>query len=176
MGNYTRPYLRVANVFDGYLDLNDIKEMDFNETAFKTLSLRAGDILLAEGQSRELVGRSAIYRDEVPGACYQNTLLRFRARPQVLFEYAHAYFQHLLYSGGFARIARQTTSIAHLRVDKFCALPFLLPPIKVQKGLVQELNTILAVTQIAQKRLEKSRLLATNLAQELFTAARVARS
>jgi type I restriction enzyme S subunit len=167
-GKYTRPYLRVANVFDGWLSLDDIKEMDFDETAYKTLALKPGDILLAEGQSRELVGRSAIYRGEIPGACYQNTLLRFRVAEGLLPEFAHAYFQHLLYSGGFARIARQTTSIAHLRVDKFCALPFLLPPTDVQADLVRTLTAVGEARQTLRQRLDTSRQLAARLAEELF--------
>src|ERR1700690_2452052 len=42
-----------------------------------------GDVLLNEGQSLELVGRCAIYRDEYPEPCaIQNQLLRFRPRPE----------------------------------------------------------------------------------------------
>ena len=40
----------------------------------ETYELQVRDILLNEGQSRELVGRPAIYRGEVPGSCFQNTL------------------------------------------------------------------------------------------------------
>lgn len=60
-GAHTRPYLRVANVFDGYFDYSDVLEMDFDERDFETFKLEQGDILLNEGQSRELVGRCAIY-------------------------------------------------------------------------------------------------------------------
>src|ERR1051326_198073 len=63
-GNFTAPYLRVANVYDGFITTNDVLEMDFNAADFATYQLVPGDILLNEGQSRELVGRSAIYRGE----------------------------------------------------------------------------------------------------------------
>ena len=66
-GTNMRPYLRVANVFDGYLDLNDVLSMDFDERDCARYVLQPGDILLNEGQSRELVGRSCIYRGEVEG-------------------------------------------------------------------------------------------------------------
>src|SRR5206468_3471758 len=57
-------YLRVANVFDGYLDTIDVFEMPFTAKERERYLLKNGDILLNEGQSLELVGRSAIYRGE----------------------------------------------------------------------------------------------------------------
>ena len=90
-------------------------------------SLEDGDILLNEGQSRELVGRSAIFRGEVPDACFQNTLVRFRPGTSVLGPYAHRYFQHCMYAGTFAAVAKQTTFIAHLGAQNLAALPIPLP-------------------------------------------------
>ena len=78
-GPNMRPYLRVANVLEDRLDLSDIMEMCFSEREVQRYELRSGDILLNEGQSPHLVGRPAMYRGEVDGACFQNTLIRFRA-------------------------------------------------------------------------------------------------
>ena len=80
-----RPYLRVANVYEDRLDLSDVKQMNFTPNEYETFHLRDGDILLNEGQSIELVGRPAMYRGEVPGACFQNTLVRFRPEPSVIY-------------------------------------------------------------------------------------------
>ena len=88
--------------------------------------LRDGDILLNEGHSRELVGRSAIFRGEVRGACFQ-TLVRFRLAPSNLSAYAQRYFQYCLNSGTFAAIAKQTTSIAHLGAQSLADLPIPIP-------------------------------------------------
>ncbi|MCU0786461.1 MAG: restriction endonuclease subunit S, partial [Verrucomicrobia bacterium] len=55
-----RPYLRVANVMDGYIDASDVNSMLFTDSEFERFKLRTGDILLNEGQSLELVGRPAI--------------------------------------------------------------------------------------------------------------------
>jgi Type I restriction modification DNA specificity domain len=86
------PYLRVMNVFEDRIDTEDIMKMDFSLEDFERYRLESGDILLNEGQSRELVGRSAIYRGEVPGACFTNTLVRFHPDapigpdyPQIVF-------------------------------------------------------------------------------------------
>jgi hypothetical protein len=73
-GRNMRPYLRVANVYEDRVDTSDVLRMNFEPEEAEIYELRDGDILLNEGQSPELVGRPAIYRGEVPGACFQNTV------------------------------------------------------------------------------------------------------
>ena len=141
-GKHTKPYLRVANVFDGYFDYSDVLEMDFDERDFETYRLEPGDVLLNEGQSRELVGRCAIYNGEIEECCFQNTLVRFRAGQGLLPEFAFFYFQYLFYKGVFASIARQTTSIAHLGAERFSKLSMAIPPLREQKRIVNALNAV----------------------------------
>lgn len=141
-GPSMRPYLRAANVFDGYIDTADVKSMNFSPSEYRRYGLQDGDILLNEGQSRELVGRSAIFRGEVPDACFQNTLVRFRPGTSILGPYAHRYFQHCMYAGTFAAVAKQTTSIAHLGAQNLAALPIPLPGKSRQLELARRLSAI----------------------------------
>jgi type I restriction enzyme S subunit len=122
-----RPYLRVANVFEDRIDASDILRMNFEPEEAAIYALKFGDILLNEGQSPELVGRAAMYRNEVPGACFQNTLIRFRAGPSVVADYALLIFRHFMHAGVFHQIARWSTNIAHLGLERFRALAFPLP-------------------------------------------------
>src|SRR6266702_4096892 len=87
-GKHITPYLRVANVFDGYIDYSDVLTMNFTPSERRTYDLRRGDILLNEGQSLELVGRCAVY-DGPDGVCFQNTLIRYRC-DQLLPTFARA--------------------------------------------------------------------------------------
>ena len=144
-GKNTRKYLRVANVFDGFIDTSDVNEMDFNESEFATFRLQSGDVLLNEGQSRELVGRSAIFRDDIPDCCFQNTLIRFRPNAEVMSEFAHYYFQYCQYTSRFVQISKQTTSIAHLGVQRFSEMNFPLVSIDAQKAIVDTLSAVVAV-------------------------------
>lgn len=73
-GRNPRPYLRVANVQRGELDLNDIKYIDVSDNEFTNLRLEPGDLLVCEGNSADLVGRPAIWRGEIPGCVHQNHL------------------------------------------------------------------------------------------------------
>lgn len=157
-GTNVRPYLRVANVFDGTIDTNDIERMHFPVDALPKFELKEGDILLNEGQSKELVGRSAIFRGEIEGCCFQKTLIRFRCGSGLLPAYAHAVFRHYLYSRVFESVALKTTSIAHLTSVRFAAMPIVIPPLELQKTSVRVLREIEDARDRIGLRLKSSRV------------------
>jgi type I restriction enzyme S subunit len=151
-GPSMRPYLRVANVYDGYIDTKDIKKMQFSDTEFRHYCLQSGDILLNEGQSRELVGRSAIFYDEIPGACFQNTLIRFRPSEELLSDYAQSYFRYCLYTGLFIANAKQTTSIAHLGVQRFANMLMPVPSRDCQAAFISVVSSLDSQLHSARRR------------------------
>jgi type I restriction enzyme S subunit len=170
-GDHMRPYLRVANVYEARLDLTDVKEMNFTPDEFETYALQYGDILLNEGQSPELVGRPAMYRDEVLGCCYQKTLLRFRAAKGVSPNWALAVFRSYLHSGRFRRNANITTSIAHLAAERFAPLEFPLPPDFEQGAIVEAVEEQLSVIEHLESDLEAKLNSAQALRQSVLKAA-----
>lgn len=157
-----RPYLRVANVFDGYIDTSDVKQMDFSENEFKQYRLEYGDVLLVEGHSSaEVVGRSSIFRNEVIDCCLQNTLIRFRAK-LTKSGYAHHYFQYCLYTGRFSGVAKQTT-IAHLGSNRFASMDFPIPSPDFEQEIVTTLASIETNIRETTKRKENANRLKTLL-------------
>jgi type I restriction enzyme S subunit len=146
-GPHMRPYLRVANVYEDRIDVTDVLEMNFPPDAYEIYRLEHGDILLNEGQSPELVGRPAMYRGELPGGCFQMTLLRFRAYPGVSATFALLVFRAYLRLGKFRDAARWSTNIAHLSTRRFAALPFPLPPLEEQERIVEEANRRLTAAE-----------------------------
>jgi type I restriction enzyme S subunit len=167
-GISNRPYLRVANVFDGFIDYSDVLEMDFDDRDFEKYRLKTGDILLNEGQSRELVGRCAIYDGRVESCCFQNTLIRYQAGKHILPEYAFAFFHHCFHAGVFAKIASQTTSIAHLGAERFGAIPMPVPPKDLQAKIVMDFQHGLEAQAAVDGQLNNVLLLRTRIANEVF--------
>lgn len=170
-GDHMRPYLRVANVYEDRIDLSDVLSMNFTPEEFETYELRLGDILLNEGQSMELVGRPAMYRGELPGGCFQNTLVRQRAIAPLVPEYALIVCLAQFRAGRFRKIASITTSIAHLGAQRFAALEFPLPPIAEQEAIIdivkEKLSLIDALTLESQRGLAR----ASRLRQAILKAA-----
>lgn len=170
-GPHMRPYLRVANVFEDRIDTSDILEMNFTPEEAEIYTLKAGDVLLNEGQSPELVGRPAMYRDEISGACFQNTLIRFRAGDGTDPDYALLIFRHYMHAGVFQRIARWSTNIAHLGLERFRALPFPLPPLEEQRRIAAETRRRLAAIAAQIQAVETSISRLPEMETELLAAA-----
>jgi type I restriction enzyme S subunit len=165
-----RPYLRTKNVFDGRIDLADVLRMPMTEAEFSRYRLRHGDILLNEGQSLELVGRCAMYKDEYPEPCaIQNQLVRFRAGDVVSASFAAHLFRYCQSTGVFAVIALQTTSVAHLGVSRFHRLQLAWPSRLIeQERIAEALNDADAHIESLERLIGKKRKIKQGAMQELL--------
>jgi type I restriction enzyme S subunit len=155
-GSNVRPYLRVDNVRDGWIDKTNVLWMHFPENELVKFELRPGDILLNEGQTREYLGRSAIYRNEIPGCCFQKTLIRFRCGNSLVPEFVQSFFRFLLYSGFFSSHASQT-AIAHITAIRFKKMPIPVPSLAEQQQIVEELQRIEQARAATENHLEAIR-------------------
>jgi type I restriction enzyme, S subunit len=167
-GENMRPYLRVANVFEDRIDTSDVMRMNFTPEEFEIYRLEEGDILLNEGQSLELVGRPAMYRNEIPECCFQNTLVRFRSAEQVNNLYALIVFRDYLHSGRFQRIAKITTNLAHLGSERFAQLEVPLPPLAEQSQIVNEVTRRLSAADALEASLQQQLVRSSAVRQTLF--------
>jgi type I restriction enzyme S subunit len=170
-GPYMRPYLRVANVFEDRIDIRDVMEMNFSPEEYETYRLGVGDILLNEGQSMEFVGRPAMYRGEVTGACFTNTLVRFRAKEGVDALYALKVFLAYLKNGRFQKIATITVNIAHLGAGRFAEIEFPLPPVEEQAAIIEEVDRHFSVIGAAERAIRKNLVRAARLRQSILKQA-----
>jgi type I restriction enzyme S subunit len=138
-GPHMRPYLRAGNVTWDGLDLTDVKEMNFSPGELGTFRLRTGDILLSEasGSAKE-VGKPAIWANEIPECCFQNTLLRVRtseADPSYLLWF----FKWLALSEAFAKRSRGV-GIHHLGAAALATWLVPLPPRPQQEVIAAALD------------------------------------
>jgi restriction endonuclease S subunit len=150
-GKHSKPYVRVANVFEDRIDVTDVLTMDFDEKDYGQYRLAYGDILLNEGQSIELVGRPAMWRDEVRDCCFQNTLVRFQPdRHRMLPDFALAAMLHYYRSGTLSAISSKTSNVAHLGASRFANLTLFCPPVDLQKDFADRSESVRAI-QIQQQ-------------------------
>jgi type I restriction enzyme S subunit len=170
-GTHMRPYLRVANVFEDRIDLSDVMEMNFTPAEFPVYELHPGDILLNEGQSMELVGRPAMYRGELPGACFTNSLVRFQAHDCLDRNYALFVFLACLKTGRFQKIATITVNIAHLGAGRFAELAFPLPPLAEQEQIVALVEERLSQIDSAAKTIDAELIRSKRLRQSILKQA-----
>ena len=140
-GKHSRPYLRVANVQRGVLDLAEMKYMDVPDEDMPKLRLMDGDVLLCEGNSPDLVGRGAIWRNEIPDCVHQNHVLRVRVdQSKLLPDFLLAVINSGHGQAYFRSKAKRTTNLASINSTEVAALPVPLPPVVRQKALVKALT------------------------------------
>lgn len=72
------PYLLVANVQDGRLDLGVIKTVSILADEREKWLLESGDVLLTEGGDWDKLGRGTVWNSEIPDCIHQNHIFRVR--------------------------------------------------------------------------------------------------
>lgn len=167
MGDSQRPYLRNANVQWNRLDLSDIANMSFTEREAKKFELRPGDILACEGRH---VGKSAIWRNEIPGACYQKALHRIRALDsEQIPEFLLFQMEHHSLSGIFADHTGETT-IPHLPAERLRDVPFGFPSKAEQTAIAQEMELLSRSTEALQAHVADTEHLLSILSNTLLVS------
>lgn len=78
------PYLRVANVQDGYLDLSEIKMIKIQPQKIDRYKLEIGDILLTEGGDFDKLGRGAVWLGKISNCVHQNHIFAVRPNHEII--------------------------------------------------------------------------------------------
>jgi len=172
-GKHPRPYLRVANVQRGGLDLREIKYIDVPDSELETFRLSPGDLLVCEGNSADLVGRPAIWNGEIPDCVHQNHVLRVRvdqdkAVPEFVLEYMSTFYARAY----FRSRAKFTTNLASINSNDLRGLPLPLPPLAVQREIMTMVSRQRARIAEERKAAEQRQTEAAREVEEMILGVR----
>lgn len=148
------PYLRVANVQRGFLDLGEVKQIEATEEEIAQLRLLPGDVLFNEGGDRDKLGRGWIWRGEITECIHQNHVFRARPfveeiQPKFLSWYGNSLGQRYFLDEG-----KQTTNLASINLTKLGALPVPLPPVDEQLRIVGEIERQFSLVDSVMRAVE----------------------
>lgn len=138
------PYLRVANVQEGRLDLREISTMPVEVDAVERFSLMEGDVLMNEGGDYDKVGRGAVWTGEISPCLHQNHVFAVRPVQRDLSEWISAITQTQYAKFYFMNNAKQSTNLASISQASVKELPILLPPKEQRDALLEKLGGELA--------------------------------
>ena len=130
------PYLRVANVQDGYLDLSEIKRVRISPITLEQLRLEPGDVLMNEGGDFDKLGRGAVWQGEIENCIHQNHVFRVRCNPNTLLpDYLSYYSESAFGKKYFVMSSKQSTNLASINSTQLKAYPIALPPLTEQAAI-----------------------------------------
>lgn len=168
------PYLRVANVQDGYFKLDDVAELALPKRIAEQYMVRAGDILVTEGGDIDKLGRGTVWNGEIENCLHQNHIFAIRVNREVVdasfISYAmgadcgRRYFTHT---------ANKTTNLASTNSTKLGNFPVMVPPREEQRKIVSWIKGIESeydhVVDIAMQELSNLRELKICFVAEAVT-------
>lgn len=168
------PYLRVANVQDGHLDLSEMKTITIRRDELDGYRLQDGDVVLTEGGDFDKLGRGFIWRGEVPNCIHQNHVFAVRANREVIVPEYLAYLAQSPYGRQyFLTVAHKTTNLACINATKLKAFPLVFPrDLDEQREIARQLAVVDAKIGLHERRREILRGLFRTLLRDLLTARR----
>ena len=157
-----RPYLRVANVQGGYVDLNDLATIEVTPDKDLKYRLHSGDVLMTEGGDRDKLGRGCVWHGEIEPCLHQNHVFAVQTNETVLLP---EFLEYLTASdvgrSYFDVTAIKTTNLACTSSSKVLAFTIPLPPIEEQIEIVSfikkrslELNKLIMKKELLVQELE----------------------
>ena len=137
------PYLRVANVQDGYLDLAEVKTISIRRSELDRYSLQRGDVLMTEGGDFDKLGRGFIWQGQLKPCVHQNHVFAVRTdRSRLLPDFFTYEAQSDYGKAYFLKVAHKTTNLASINSTKLKAFPVLIPTLGEQREIVAVLDAI----------------------------------
>lgn len=140
------PMLRVANVQDGYLDLDDVHTIQIEPRELERYSLQHGDVLMNEGGDNDKLGRGAVWREAISPCIHQNHVFALRMQKiepewlELITQSSYAKFYFYYHS-------KQSTNLASISATNIKQTPLVVPPRNERIQIMNFLNSELSRTQ-----------------------------
>ena len=138
------PYLRVANVYRGSLDLSEVKILQVSEKELARARLAEGDLLVVEGHgNKDEVGRVGIWNGSIDPCVHQNHLIRVRCdRSQLHPRFAEAFMNSWVGRRALLRAANTTSGLNTISTRDVRGVQIPLPALSDQNRFVEAANHV----------------------------------
>ena len=135
------PYLRVANVQDGYVDISDMAVLAVTDDEIEKYRLHAGDVLMTEGGDRDKFGRGCVWDARIDPCLHQNHIFAVKTNESLLNPYFLEYVTASKIGRTYFDItAIKTTNLACTSSSKVMAFVIPLPSLEEQAEIVAYLK------------------------------------
>ncbi|HDN9023195.1 TPA: restriction endonuclease subunit S [Aeromonas veronii] len=166
----TVPYLRVANVQDGHINLDEVKEIEVERDKLDRFSLKKGDVLMNEGGDFDKLGRGDVWLGQIEPCLHQNHVFAVRPNPDMMDSFFLAALAASYYGKTyFLSCAKRSTNLASINSKQIKEFPALVPPLSEQKKIAKILSTWDKTITTTEQLLTNSQQQKKALMQQLLT-------
>ena len=166
------PFLRVANVDRGQLDLAEVHEIELFEGEIDRFRLEQGDLLVVEGNgSVNQIGRAASWEGQIEDCVHQNHLIRVRPGDELLPDYLALCWNAPHTAQQVRAVATSTSGLYTLSTSKVKSIRIPLVPLPAQRRVVELLEQQVRNIELARSASESARARVRTLRQAVLAQA-----
>jgi type I restriction enzyme S subunit len=140
------PYLRVANVQDGYVDLSEVLEIEVSQEEAVRYLLKKGDVLMNEGGDNDKLGRGTVWEGQIHPCIHQNHVFAVRLNDLSLAEWVARFTSTDAARAYFFLRSKQSTNLASINQSNVRELPIPMPPDDEREAILVEIRRVLNAT------------------------------
>ncbi|EEW6211919.1 TPA: restriction endonuclease subunit S, partial [Escherichia coli] len=166
------PYLRVANVQRGDINIDKLERFEVEPHELAFWSLEKNDILIVEGNgSADEIGRCAIWHAPIEKCVYQNHLIRVRGIIEGYQEFIALYLNSPSGIKEMQRLAVTTSGLYNLSVGKIRGITIPLPPLNQQNLILSRIREYILACENLKTSTQSAQQTQLHLADALTDAA-----
>lgn len=151
----TLPYLRVANVQDGYVDLTEVLEIEVGAHEIERFLLKKGDVLMNEGGDNDKLGRGTVWEGQIDPCVHQNHVFAVRMFDTALAEWVARFTSTDAARTYFFLRSKQSTNLASINQTNVRELPVPMPPEDERNAILAEIRRSAAATSDLVKHVKE---------------------
>ena len=162
------PILRMGNItYQGGWDFTDLKYLDLSVKEKDKFLVKEGDLLFNRTNSKELVGKTAVYEENRPMA-FAGYLIRVRPNPIGNNYYISGYLNSIHGKITLMNMCKSIVGMANINAQELQNIEILNPPKHLQDEYEIIYQKIKKGLSIYDKSAMQLQLLASNLSNEYF--------
>ncbi|MEX0981061.1 MAG: restriction endonuclease subunit S [Bacteroidales bacterium] len=165
-GDYA--YLRMNNItYSGHMNFTDLKYICLDQKELSKYSVKKGDLLFNRTNSKELVGKTAVYnRDDM--MVIAGYIIRVRmnesGNPHYVWGYLNSRHGKLV----LKNMCKNIVGMANINAQELQDIKILIPPITLQNQFAEKISLIEKQKELAKQSLQESENLFNSLLQKAF--------
>ncbi|ODR20383.1 restriction endonuclease subunit S [Mycolicibacterium porcinum] len=164
--------LRMGNIQDGEIHVDSLKYLPADDPSLNDLLLEPGDLLFNRTNSAELVGKTAVFTDQLERATFASYLIRCRTVPGVSAQWISYIANSSVGRRYIDSVMSQQVGQANVNGTKLAAMPIPITTADVESALVEEISELRRssarlATEVCEG-LDRSRALRRSLLRAAF--------